>query len=200
MKLCRFCCTNWKSWLESIVKYANYWLKFGCCVDWFFINLQIGRSETYQSESLHDIEVERYFTYGTIFLLNKATSTLQSLIQLLGMSCSFIAGRCSRKIKALSDYGSLLIRIDVTVTDNQSVIPWRPAGNFTKFLQSNYQSLPFQHVFRLIKQSICSEICWGNAKWLLIEKLNNWSMQHKLLQLQMFSIFFCFCFATCRQY
>lgn len=33
---------------------------------------------------LHDIEVERYFTYGTIFLLKKATSTLQSLIQLLG--------------------------------------------------------------------------------------------------------------------
>ncbi|KAG4067972.1 hypothetical protein HA402_010658 [Bradysia odoriphaga] len=47
------------------------------------VDSKIARSGTYSSESLHDIEVERYFTYGTIFLLNKATSTLQSLIQLL---------------------------------------------------------------------------------------------------------------------
>lgn len=52
--------------------------------------LQIRRSEGNRLESVHDIEVERYFTYGTIFLLNKATATLQSLIQLLGMFCGII--------------------------------------------------------------------------------------------------------------
>jgi len=46
------------------------------------VDSKIEKTETL-SESFDEIEVERYFTYGTIFLLNKATSTLQSLIQLL---------------------------------------------------------------------------------------------------------------------